>query len=322
MLQGEWQGTEGIHYKADTWALGCVLYELAALRAPFEGRDLHQLMVRVMRGHVPPLPDTYSAEFQQLVSGLLKKNPSQRSEVRDLLTSKLLRPYFIKFLSSLPKGSTERDLVARQLNLDSNVTMLNAQTHVQIIPQQQLPLIPKAQPRDEIMQEKVTAVKQKEMEYLADLELIRKEHSAMRAHVKEQKSLTQSYSEERMLRLQREINGYKKRIDFMVSSHGATTLQGLLKDAARNAITDEGTKALHGRTCSLRTYCEQRLGRENLASMYGYLHRRSKGLQCARDHDGLQKDLLMTVKGQRDLVPYWTYVDELVYLDHAAEVSI
>ncbi len=45
--------------KSDVWSLGCILYEMTAMKRPFEGSDIRQLVMRILRGAVPPIPRGY-----------------------------------------------------------------------------------------------------------------------------------------------------------------------------------------------------------------------------------------------------------------------
>lgn len=44
------------NYKSDIWSLGCVLYEMCALRHAFEAREMDGLVQKILRANYPPLP--------------------------------------------------------------------------------------------------------------------------------------------------------------------------------------------------------------------------------------------------------------------------
>ncbi|GLI64257.1 hypothetical protein VaNZ11_007459 [Volvox africanus] len=74
-------------YTSDTWAVGCLLYELAALSVPFEARSMSELRYKVLRGSYPPLPSTYSRDMQQLVRECLDPNPDKRPSMDAILAN-------------------------------------------------------------------------------------------------------------------------------------------------------------------------------------------------------------------------------------------
>ena len=42
--------------KTDIWSLGCVLYELCALRPPFDGKSLDFLCMKILKGKYRRIP--------------------------------------------------------------------------------------------------------------------------------------------------------------------------------------------------------------------------------------------------------------------------
>ncbi|MHC5011157.1 MAG: serine/threonine-protein kinase [Planctomycetota bacterium] len=87
----QFQGDE-VDGRADLFALGEMLYELASGRHPFEGRDLHKVVLRVLEEEprrVAELAPQLSPYFEELIHALLAKSPDERPKsataVRKLL---------------------------------------------------------------------------------------------------------------------------------------------------------------------------------------------------------------------------------------------
>eukprot|EP00931_Biecheleriopsis_adriatica_P015193 TRINITY_DN11756_c1_g1_i1.p1 TRINITY_DN11756_c1_g1~~TRINITY_DN11756_c1_g1_i1.p1 ORF type:complete len:651 (-),score=83.37 TRINITY_DN11756_c1_g1_i1:195-2147(-) len=78
--------TMGVHSKAsDVWALGCVLFELAALTVPFHGTDLDSLIREITTKPAPKLPIMYSAELADVYASLMCTSRTQRPLTREVL---------------------------------------------------------------------------------------------------------------------------------------------------------------------------------------------------------------------------------------------
>lgn len=71
--------------KTDIWSLGCILYEMCALKRPFQGRTAQQLFAAVIRGHYEKLSRDYSQSLRNLVYSMLSPNPVARPSAAHIL---------------------------------------------------------------------------------------------------------------------------------------------------------------------------------------------------------------------------------------------
>ena len=57
--------------KSDVWSLGCVIYEMAALRPPFMANDMQGLFKRLLKGVYPKLPQHFSPDLMHVIDLML-----------------------------------------------------------------------------------------------------------------------------------------------------------------------------------------------------------------------------------------------------------
>ncbi|NXU52937.1 NEK5 kinase, partial [Turnix velox] len=108
--------------KTDIWSLGCVLYELCALKHPpavftalflllsfmkFEGNSLHQLVLKICRGCFHPVSPNYSYDLRILISQLFKISPRDRPSISSILRKPFLQKFVLRYL---PPEITQEDL--------------------------------------------------------------------------------------------------------------------------------------------------------------------------------------------------------------------
>ncbi|KAM6180393.1 serine/threonine-protein kinase Nek5 [Erethizon dorsatum] len=96
-------------HKTDIWSLGCVLYELCTLKHPFEGRNLHQLALRICQARVAPIPPGFSRDLRRLVPQLLQASPRDRPSVGSILK----RPFLEKPIATFLTPEVPREEAAR-----------------------------------------------------------------------------------------------------------------------------------------------------------------------------------------------------------------
>ncbi|KAB1267921.1 Serine/threonine-protein kinase Nek5 [Camelus dromedarius] len=85
--------------KTDIWSLGCVLYELCTLRHPFEGNNLHQLVLKICQAHVAPISPRFSRDLQSLISQLFEVSPPDRPSINSILKRPFLEKLIGKYLT-------------------------------------------------------------------------------------------------------------------------------------------------------------------------------------------------------------------------------
>lgn len=97
MLEGRPYGC-----KTDLWALGCVLYEIMALVAPFTGCESYAAVVcAVLQRAGPPVPPGYSQELGAILEALLSRKPDDRPSSKELLHRPLLTEPFKELLEGM-----------------------------------------------------------------------------------------------------------------------------------------------------------------------------------------------------------------------------
>lgn len=80
--------------KSDVWALGCVLYEMCALRHAFQADNFQGLVIKIVSGCHGPVPTFYSHELRSLIREMLRKRPDDRPSINALLQ----KPFLVKLL--------------------------------------------------------------------------------------------------------------------------------------------------------------------------------------------------------------------------------
>ncbi|KAL4454195.1 hypothetical protein ABPG74_012152 [Tetrahymena malaccensis] len=77
--------------KSDIWSLGCVIYEMCALKPPFKGKDMEDLFKKVQRGVYDPIPTHFSKELNLFIAQLLRVNPDQRPNCDEILKFSVIK---------------------------------------------------------------------------------------------------------------------------------------------------------------------------------------------------------------------------------------
>lgn len=71
--------------KSDIWSLGCIVYEMAALRPPFKAQNHLSLAMKIKAGKYDRIPSNYSEELWQTIQWMLSLSQDTRASVDDLI---------------------------------------------------------------------------------------------------------------------------------------------------------------------------------------------------------------------------------------------
>lgn len=85
--------------KSDIWSLGCILYEITTLRHAFDSSNMKGLVLKILRGNYPPIPDIYSDNLRNLLSEMLQRDPQQRPSIKRILEKEFLSNRIASLLS-------------------------------------------------------------------------------------------------------------------------------------------------------------------------------------------------------------------------------
>jgi len=70
--------------KSDSWALGCILYELCTLKRPFDAKNLPSIVMKICHGDPKPVSSAYSLNLRSLIACLLEKKPHDRPSMDEI----------------------------------------------------------------------------------------------------------------------------------------------------------------------------------------------------------------------------------------------
>ncbi|CAF4565742.1 unnamed protein product [Rotaria socialis] len=116
----------GYDFRSDIWSLGCILYEMAALRSPFFGENLNLISLRqkIEALDYTPLPTNfYSSELRLLISKCLVLDPEKRPDIVEV--NRIAQMMYGRFSNSHNNNTPTPTPSSRNGSACGNVTPVN-----------------------------------------------------------------------------------------------------------------------------------------------------------------------------------------------------
>uniref|UniRef100_G1SRU6 Serine/threonine-protein kinase Nek11 n=1 Tax=Oryctolagus cuniculus TaxID=9986 RepID=G1SRU6_RABIT len=76
---------QGYDTKSDIWSLACILYEMCCMSHAFTGSNFLSIVLKIVEGDTPSLPERHPRELNAIMESMLNKNPSLRPSAIEIL---------------------------------------------------------------------------------------------------------------------------------------------------------------------------------------------------------------------------------------------
>ncbi|NXE66173.1 NEK11 kinase, partial [Calcarius ornatus] len=159
---------QGYNTKSDIWSLGCILYEMCCMNHAFTGQNFLSVVLKIVEGETPSLPDRYPSKLNAVLCSMLSKNPSLRPAAAEILKS----PYIDEQLQKMQYKFTNMTVKDKALNCQKESAPIfgavQKKVHLQTL--QELSEVQKMTPRERMRLRKLNAAdeKAKKLKQLAE----------------------------------------------------------------------------------------------------------------------------------------------------------
>ncbi|XP_050794374.1 serine/threonine-protein kinase Nek11 isoform X2 [Gopherus flavomarginatus] len=159
---------QGYDTKSDIWSLGCILYEMCYLDHAFTGHNFLSIVLKIVEGNTPCLPDRYPSKLNAVLHSMLNKNPSLRPSAAEILKI----PYIDEQLQNVKCKFTNMALKDKTFNCQKEaaciVNAVQKKIHLQTL--RELSEVQKMTPRERMRLRKLNAAdeKAKKLKQLAE----------------------------------------------------------------------------------------------------------------------------------------------------------
>jgi NIMA (never in mitosis gene a)-related kinase len=86
-------------FESDIWSLGVLLYEMCALKPPFNAYSISALAMKISGGVYNQIPGQYSRELRVLIGSMLSLDPHRRPSIHKILRNPFIQSRIKTFMS-------------------------------------------------------------------------------------------------------------------------------------------------------------------------------------------------------------------------------
>ena len=105
--------------KSDIWSLGCILYQMASLKLPFQGTSFKEVYNNTSKCKYQPLPRIYSKELDIIIKKLLQIEPDKRPNCNQILNDPIIINK-LKYLFNTNNKNIDNSFNDEKKNLSKN----------------------------------------------------------------------------------------------------------------------------------------------------------------------------------------------------------
>ncbi|XP_058585867.1 serine/threonine-protein kinase Nek11 isoform X8 [Neofelis nebulosa] len=150
---------QGYNTKSDIWSLACILYEMCCMNHAFTGSSFLSIVLKIVEGDTPSLPQRYPRELNTIMERMLNKSPSLRPSAIEILKI----PYIDEQLQHLMCRYSEMTLEDKNLNCQEEaaqiINAMQKKIHLQTL--RALSEVQKMTPRERMRLRKLQAADEK-----------------------------------------------------------------------------------------------------------------------------------------------------------------
>uniref|UniRef100_A0A2K6NY59 Serine/threonine-protein kinase Nek11 n=1 Tax=Rhinopithecus roxellana TaxID=61622 RepID=A0A2K6NY59_RHIRO len=150
---------QGYDTKSDIWSLACILYEMCCMNHAFAGSNFLSIVLKIVEGDTPSLPERYPEELNAIMESMLNKNPSLRPSAIEILKI----PYIDEQLQHLMCRHSEMTLEDKNLDCQKEaariINAMQKRIHLQTL--RALSEVQKMTPRERMRLRKLQAADEK-----------------------------------------------------------------------------------------------------------------------------------------------------------------